>query len=56
MLFTFGYGYVATLVASEQLAGRRSVAAAALAGQAPDSARTPESFPGATPSVEELAA
>jgi cellulose synthase/poly-beta-1,6-N-acetylglucosamine synthase-like glycosyltransferase len=27
MIFTFGYGYVATLVMSEQLAGRRAVAA-----------------------------
>jgi hypothetical protein len=26
MLFTFGYGYVATLVASEQLEGRRAAA------------------------------
>jgi hypothetical protein len=28
MLFTFGYGYVATLVASEEMARRASVSAA----------------------------
>jgi cellulose synthase/poly-beta-1,6-N-acetylglucosamine synthase-like glycosyltransferase len=39
MLFTFGYGYVATLVASEEMA--RRAAAAKLAVTGPDSARVP---------------
>jgi hypothetical protein len=51
MLFTFGYGYVATLVASEQVARRRATARAVLASDtAPDSLRP------AAPTSEELAA
>jgi GT2 family glycosyltransferase len=50
MLFTFGYGYVATLVGSEQLARRR----AARLGLAP--AGDSVAPPAAVPSHEELAA
>jgi cellulose synthase/poly-beta-1,6-N-acetylglucosamine synthase-like glycosyltransferase len=53
MLFTFGYGYVAALVASEQLAGRRATAEGELA--ALRESVPPESF-GAVASSEELAA
>jgi len=35
MLFTFGYGYVALLVASEQMARRKAVAEAPALAQAP---------------------
>jgi cellulose synthase/poly-beta-1,6-N-acetylglucosamine synthase-like glycosyltransferase len=54
MLFTLGYGYVATLVASEQVARRRAaaLAPAAITGSVPPS---PSSDP-AGPAVEELAA
>jgi hypothetical protein len=63
MLFTFGYGYVATLVASEQFAGRKASLAAddALvdADAGPRSSTAPAGaggFPAPTPSTEELAA
>ncbi|WP_394827081.1 glycosyltransferase [Pendulispora albinea] len=39
MLFTFGYGYVASLVASEQMARRKAAAEAPALAQAPDSMR-----------------
>jgi len=39
MLFTFGYGYVASLVASEQMARRKAIAEAPALAQAPDSIR-----------------
>jgi hypothetical protein len=53
MLFTFGYGYVATLVASEQVARRRAARlhTATAAATEPDSVR-----PAAQPASEELAA
>jgi hypothetical protein len=52
MLFTFGYGYVAALVAAEQVARRRASTRVALAGAA-----TPESVPPSAPAAtEELAA
>jgi hypothetical protein len=61
MLFTFGYGYVATLVASEQLAGRKAVASGdaaldTLQGDAPPHSLAPESYNTASASSEELAA
>jgi len=49
MLFTFGYGYVASLVASEQAARRKASSLV----EAPSS---PESIPPAAESAEELAA
>lgn len=49
-LFAFGYGYVASLVASEQLARRRAFAAASQ--EAPDS--QPEAIPAAAESVGNL--
>jgi len=52
MLFTFGYGYVATLVASEQLARRK---AAELAPVSTDPGSIPPPAPSAA-DVEELAA
>jgi len=39
MLFTFGYGYVASLVASEQMARRKAAAELPATAQAPDSIR-----------------
>jgi hypothetical protein len=64
MLFTFGYGYVATLVASEQFAGRRASQAGEAAtvdggGQVDGGLResvAPPSFGTATASSNELAA
>ena len=53
MLFTFGYGYVATLVASEQFAGRRGAEEPAVA--APVSGPVSGVMP-ATPAREELVA
>ncbi|HEY2513914.1 MAG TPA: glycosyltransferase [Polyangiaceae bacterium] len=41
MLFTFGYGYVASLVASEELARRSAASKLALAGAAPESVPPP---------------
>ena len=49
MLFTFGYGYVASLVASEQVARRR----ATRLGLAPAAESVPPAAPAAS---EELAA
>jgi cellulose synthase/poly-beta-1,6-N-acetylglucosamine synthase-like glycosyltransferase len=62
MLFTFGYGYVAALVASEQFAGRKaSLAAGAGAeevatGAGPRASVMPEAFAGTDTDGEELAA
>jgi cellulose synthase/poly-beta-1,6-N-acetylglucosamine synthase-like glycosyltransferase len=64
MLFTFGYGYVASLVASEQLARRRASLASAeevvapTTGQAPESLAPPASGVQTTATVsgEEMAA
>jgi hypothetical protein len=53
MLFTFGYGYVALLVATEQAARRRAALAAYEAGMMPASL---ESVPPPAASQEELAA
>jgi cellulose synthase/poly-beta-1,6-N-acetylglucosamine synthase-like glycosyltransferase len=55
MLFTFGYGYVASLVASEQVARRRAMR---LADAARPVSTEPESIPPAAPveASEELAA
>jgi glycosyltransferase involved in cell wall biosynthesis len=52
MLFTFGYGYVASLVASEQLARRKAFAAAPQLAEG----SIPPSAPDADDSVSELAA
>jgi hypothetical protein len=51
MLFTFGYGYVAALVASEQIARRRAARLSVLADTAADSVPPPAREP-----AEELAA
>jgi cellulose synthase/poly-beta-1,6-N-acetylglucosamine synthase-like glycosyltransferase len=65
MLFTFGYGYVATLVASEQFAGRKAHEADTAAGRESDSVDAnlgpansvmPESYSGAATAGEEMAA
>ena len=48
MLFTFGYGYVAALVASEQLARRRSSQVAVLEGNASPDSVPPEAEAPAT--------
>jgi glycosyltransferase involved in cell wall biosynthesis len=54
-LFTFGYGYVATLVATEQLARRRAAAAPALPLRAQADSVPPSEQPAAEP-ARELAA
>jgi len=59
MLFTFGYGYVATLVASEQFAGRKATATADAALESDPGLResvAPPGFEASVPSAEELAA
>jgi len=57
MLFTFGYGYVASLVASEQVARRRAAAANAELGLAPASESVPPpAMPSPAESSQELAA
>ncbi len=53
MLFTFGYGYVATLVASEQVARRRAARLAVLEGAAVPDSMAP---PAPASDAEELAA
>ena len=53
MLFTFGYGYVATLVATEQLARRK---AAELAPVSDGAGAIPPAGPSANDVAEELAA
>jgi hypothetical protein len=54
MLFTFGYGYVATLVASEQIARRRA-SRLGLASSAPESI-PPAAVSASAHASEELAA
>jgi hypothetical protein len=58
MLFTIGYGYVATLVGTEQLARRRAARIAAASPATAALARELESVPPAAPAAasEELAA
>jgi hypothetical protein len=58
MLFTIGYGYVATLVGTEQLARRRAARIAASSPATAALARELESVPPAAPepASEELAA
>ena len=53
MLFTFGYGYVATLVASEQVARRRAARLAPATAPTSEAESVP---PAAQPASEELAA
>ncbi len=53
MLFTFGYGYVASLVASEQLTRKKALLAAPALDSVPPPARVPE---GAAESESQLAA
>jgi glycosyltransferase involved in cell wall biosynthesis len=62
MLFTFGYGYVATLVATEQLAGRKAAVLAALPNENAGASAgvreslAPESYRTGEPTAEEMAA
>jgi hypothetical protein len=52
MLFTFGYGYVASFVASEQLARRKAQIARLASAPAQGTALAAESIPPPAPSVE----
>jgi cellulose synthase/poly-beta-1,6-N-acetylglucosamine synthase-like glycosyltransferase len=56
MLFTFGYGYVALLVASEQVARRRAARLALVERTPMPDSIPPSSVPAATQGAEELAA